>query len=90
MSRTLASTSGSVENLNVWVRHGCSPHARHTFATATFEIPSAWANRRLDQWVTPRCSGGSSRVASTIATSSSSFGRPERGRSSSAPIPPSA
>jgi hypothetical protein len=52
-SRTLTSSSGSVENLNVWICQGlrsCSAHAR---ATVLWLIPSSVARSRLDQWVTP-------------------------------------
>ena len=34
MSVTLATNSGSVENLNVSDRQGCTPYSRHAFATA--------------------------------------------------------
>ena len=40
-SRTLASSSGSVENLNVSARHGCRPHLRQILATVTLLIPSS-------------------------------------------------
>ena len=69
-SRTLASSCGSVENLKLCVRHGCSPHSRHTSATLTLEMPSSAASSRDDQCVTPSRFGGGSRVASTMATSS--------------------
>ena len=89
-SRTLASSCGSVENLNVSARHGCSPHSRHTPATLTLEMPSSAASSRDDQCVTPSRSGGGSSVASTIATSSVVRGLPGFGRSSSPPIPSAA
>ena len=54
-SRTLASSSGSVENLNVSVRHGRISCSAHTRATVLWLIPSWSANSREDQWVTPRC-----------------------------------
>jgi hypothetical protein len=88
-SRILDSSSGSVENLNVSRRHGCSPHLRQIFATHTFEIPSCSASSRLDQCVTASRCGGGSKVASTTPTSSTRGGRPDFGRSPSPAIPPS-
>jgi hypothetical protein len=79
-----------VENLNVSVRHGCSPHLRQIRATHTFEMPSRAASSRLDQCVTPSVPGGGSSVASTTATSSTCGGRPGFGRSSSPPMPSAA
>jgi hypothetical protein len=90
MSRIFASNCGSVENLNVSVRHGCRPHLRQILDTHTCEIPSSSASSRDDQWVTPNRSGASSNVANTTATSSTRFGRPGFGRSSSPPIPSAA
>jgi len=89
-SRTLASSFGSVENLKLSARHGCSPHSRHTSATFTFEMPSSAASSRDDQCVTPSRSGGGSNVASTIATSSTVRGLPGLGRSPSPPLPSAA
>ena len=89
-SRTLASSCGSVENLNDSVRQGCSPYSRHTLATFTFDRPSSAASSRLDQCVTPSRCGGGSKVASTMATSSVVRGLPGRGRSSSPPVPSAA
>ena len=89
-SRTLASSSGSVENWKLSARHGCSPHSRHTSATLTLEMPSSAASSRDDQCVTPSRLGGGSSVASTIATSSMTRGLPGFGRSSSPPAPSAA
>ena len=89
-SRTFASSCGSVENLNVSARHGCSPYSRHTSATLTLDRPSSAASSRDDQCVTPSRSGGGSSVRSTIATSSIVRGLPGFGRSSSPPIPSAA
>ena len=80
----------SVENLKLSARHGCSPHSRHTSAILTFETPSSAASSRDDQCVTPSRSGGGSRVASTIATSSVVRGLPGSGRSASPPVPSAA
>src|SRR5690348_12486965 len=89
-SRTLASSCGSVENLKLSARQGCSPHSRHTSAILTFDRPSSAASSRDDQCVTPSRDGGGSRVASTIATSSVTRGLPGLARSSSPPIPSAA
>ncbi len=89
-SRTLASSSGSVENLNVSTRHGCNPHSRHTWATLTLLTPSSFASRREDQCVTPSRAGGASNVRSTISVSSIVRGRPGFGRSASPPMPSAA
>ncbi len=40
-SRTLASSSGSVENVNVSTRHGCRSHVRQIVATVALPIPSS-------------------------------------------------
>ena len=53
-------------------------------------MPSSAASSRDDQCVTPSRSGGGSRVASTIATSSVHRARPGFGRSSSPPVPSAA
>jgi hypothetical protein len=89
-SRSLLSSSGSAENVNVCVRQGCSPYSRHTSATLTSETPSSAPSSRDDQCVTPSRPGGGSSVARTIATSSVVRGRPGLGRSSSPPRPPAA
>ena len=81
-SRIFASSSGSVENLNVSVRHGCSPHLRQIRATEANEIPSSAPNNRADQCVIPNRAGGrpsSASVATTTSISSISGGRPLRG-----------
>ena len=89
-SRTLASSSGSVENLNVSAFHGCSPHRRQILPIQTCEIPSSAPSSRDDQCVTPSRSGGASSVASTTATSSITGGRPALGMSCSPAIPSAA
>ncbi len=89
-SRTLASSSGSVENLNVSTRQGCRFHLRQIRATVANPMPSSPANSRLDQCVTPSRSGGGFSVAVTTSASSTRRGRPDRLRSSSAASPPSA
>jgi hypothetical protein len=88
-SRILVSNWGSVENLNVSRRHGCSPHLRQILLTHTCEMPSWSASSRLDQCVTPSFSDGGSSVASTTATSSTCAGRPGLGRSANPSSPPS-
>src|SRR5664279_1086040 len=45
-SRTFASSSGSVENLNVSTRHGCSFHFRQIRATVAKETPRWVASSR--------------------------------------------
>ena len=89
-SRTLASSCGSVENLNVSTRHGCRPQLRQIRETVANPMPSSAASSRLDQWVTPSRSGGGVNVAATTCASSTRRGRPDRLRSCSAPSPPSA
>jgi hypothetical protein len=67
----LASSRGSVENLNVSPRHGCNPHLRKIRATHTFEShPGDRPANRLDQCLTPSRCGRSSSAANTTATSS--------------------
>src|SRR5947209_9838098 len=89
-SRTLASSSGSVENLNVSDRHGCRPHLRQIVPTHTCEIPNSAPSNREDQCVIPSRCGGGSNVADTTATSSTCWGRPDFGRSVRPPIPSAA
>jgi hypothetical protein len=89
MSRILASSSGSVENLNVCDRHGCSPHFFHVVDTVKSLTPRCFASSRDDQCVTPSRSGGGSNVASTIRIGSIDSGRPDFARSSK-PATPSA
>ena len=66
-SVTLATSCGSVENLNVSARHGCTPYSRHAVATVAFPIRRCRPNSRLDQCVTPYFFGGGRSVADTIA-----------------------
>jgi hypothetical protein len=78
----LASNSGSVENLNVSTRQGCSFHFRQIRATVAKEIPNSAPSSRADQCVTPSRAGGrpfSARVATTTSISSIVGGRPLRG-----------
>ena len=49
MSVTLATSSGSVENLNVSDRHGCTPTSRHAFATVLLLVFKCEASNRDDQ-----------------------------------------
>src|SRR6476620_10236548 len=86
-ARTLASSSGSVENLNVSIRQGCRFQSRQIRATVAKPTPSSPANSRLDQCVTPSRCGGGVNVATTTCASSTRRGRPDRGRSSSAALP---
>ena len=58
MSVTLATSSGSVENLNVSARHGVTPNDRHAFNTVAWSSFSRFASSRDDQWVTPNRAGG--------------------------------
>jgi hypothetical protein len=87
-SRTFASSSGSVENLNVATRQGCRSQSRHTFATVAKLIPSSLANSRLDQCVTPNLAGGLLSVATTTSLCDTTRGRPGRSRSTNAATPP--
>ncbi len=66
-SVTLATNSGSVENLNVSTRHGATPYSRHALATVALLTPSRRASSREDQCVTPNDFGGGFRVADTTA-----------------------
>ena len=76
MSTTLASSSGSVENLKVSAFHGLTPYSFHTAATVAWSIPSRGASSRDDQCVTPRLLGGGVNVAEMIAARSTDRGRP--------------
>src|SRR5215207_9779300 len=87
-SRILASSSGSVENLNVSTRQGCRPHFFHVVETVKSLIPRCLPSSRLDQCVTPSASGGGSSVTSTISVWLIVGGRPGLARSSS-PLSPS-
>lgn len=80
-SVTSATSSGSVENVNVSAFHGRTPYSLQTAATVAWSAPSRGASRRLDQCVTPRLAGGGSNVAARIAARSTYRGRPGRGRS---------
>jgi len=92
MSWTLATSSGSVENLNVSDRHGLRPHSAQIRATVMCDTPPTWsASSRDDQCVTPSFSGGGSSVAARICSRLSCpivGGAPDRGASSNASIPP--
>src|SRR5215217_5569114 len=76
MSVTLASSSGSVENLNVSAFHGFTPYSVHTAATVAWSIPRRGASSRDDQCVTPRLFGGGVNVAAMTAARSTDRGRP--------------
>ena len=66
MSVTLASSAGSVENLNVSAFHGFTPYRVHAAATVTWLVPSRSASSREDQCVTPKLAGGGVNVSVTI------------------------
>jgi hypothetical protein len=87
MSVTFATSSGSVENLKVCNRHGCTPTSRHAFATVLLDVFNLDASNRDDQCVTPKLFGGVRRVAAMIASRSTVRGRPERGSSTRPSIP---
>ena len=87
MSTTLASSSGSVENLNVSAFHGLTPYSFQIAATVECSIPSRSANSRLDQCVTPRLFGGGVNVAVITFARSTLRGRPG-GRTPSRPASP--
>src|SRR5215212_709045 len=76
MSTTFASSSGSVENLNVSPFHGLTPYSFHTSATVAWSTPNRGPSSRDDQWVTPRLFGGGVRVAAITAARSTRRGRP--------------
>ena len=76
MSVTFASSSGSVENLNVSAFHGLTPYSFHTAATVAWSTPSRGPSSRDDQWVTPRLCGGGVSVAAITAARSTRRGRP--------------
>ena len=63
MSVTFATSSGSVENLNVSDRHGCTPSSRHAFATVRCSTFRCAASNRDDQCVIPSLFGGGVSVA---------------------------
>ena len=87
-SRILASSSGSVENLNVSLFQGLRPQRRQIRATVAKLTPRWSASKRDDQCVTPSLAGGGSNVAAMIVCSSCTTGRPDHGRSSNAAKPP--
>jgi hypothetical protein len=97
-SRILASSAGSVENVTVCARHGCTPNRCQIRVTVVCEIglPSparAVTSSRVDQWVAPKAVGGSVSVNSSTrsrSASGSGEGLPGRGRSSSPARPGSA
>ena len=67
-SRTFASSSGSVENLNVSIRQGCRFQSCQILATVAKRIPSSLPSSRLDQCVTPNVAGGLVNVATTTCS----------------------
>lgn len=89
MSVTFATSSGSVLNLKVCSRHGCTPTSRHALATVPLDVFNLAASSRDDQWVTPRLFGGVRKVAAMIASRSTVRGRPDRASSTSPAIPDS-
>jgi len=86
-SMTLASNSGSVENLNVSSFHGLTPYSRHVRATVEKSIRKCLASNRADQCVTPSFFGGGFKVAVMIFARLISRGRPDRSRSSNPASP---
>jgi hypothetical protein len=53
---------GSVENLKVSARQGCTPYSRQMRAIVSRLTPSSRASSRVDQCVTPSLTGGGLRV----------------------------
>jgi hypothetical protein len=51
ISRTLSTNSGSLYNLNVWLRCGCKPNADHIRRIVVWEKPVSEAIGRIDQCV---------------------------------------
>ncbi len=51
MSRTLSTNSGSLDNLNVWLRCGCKPNAAHIRRIVVWEKPVSAAIEWIDQCV---------------------------------------
>jgi hypothetical protein len=90
MSVTLASSSGSVENLKVSAFHGFTPYRFHAAATVTWLVPSRSASSRDDQCVTPKPAGGGRNVSVTIRRGSIDRFRPDRCSSASPASPCSA
>jgi hypothetical protein len=85
----LASTSGSVENLNVSALHGLTPNRFQALVMVTWLTFSSAASSRDDQCVTPSLAGGGVSVAATIRRGSTSLGRPGRSSSASPSTPAS-
>ena len=91
MSRTLASSSGSVQNLNVSVRYGLMSKCFQIRAMLACEITtplrrSRSASSRDDQWVMPSSVGGSVNVMVNTSSRTSweiEGGLPDRGASPS-------
>jgi hypothetical protein len=73
-SATLASSSGSVENLKVSAFHGFTPYRFQAAATVTWLVPSRSASSRDDQCVTPglRAAASTSRPRSGADRSTAS------------------
>jgi hypothetical protein len=99
-SPTVASSCGSVENLNPSVRCGCRPYRCHTRITLSWltcsllDRFSQSASRRADQCVVPcACSdsgGGvrvTARISQTVSSVSTVTGPPPRGASCSPASP---
>ena len=63
---TFASSSGSVENLNVSAFHGFTPYRFQAAAIVTWLVPNRSASSRDDQCVTPKLFGGGRSVSATI------------------------
>src|SRR3954454_21554265 len=89
-SVTLATSSGSVENLNVYTRQGATPYSRQALATVPLLTPRGRGSSRDDQCVTPSRFGGGRRVAAPPLRLSPTRGRPDRARSSSPSTPAAA
>ena len=79
---TLATSSGSVQNLNISTRHGATPTSRQAFATVELAVFRCVASSRDDQGVTPYFFGGGSNVVAMILPRSTTRGRPDLGLSS--------
>ncbi len=86
-SVSLATSSGSVENLNVSARYGFTPNSCQAFATVEWSTPTRAVRSRDDQCVTPNLAGGGFNVSATIARRSTRAGRLGRSRSLSPPRP---
>src|SRR5260370_12025358 len=89
MSANWPSNSGSVLNLKVSTRWGCSPYLHQIQCTVMKLTPISLANRRALQWV---AAGGRRLVAVTTANSLARVvlrGRPLPRRPLQPPTPPS-